>query len=49
MQSGAGGAGHVAWVAALDTDGTVLVEEHNYGTRTVSRGGVEFIHFPNAN
>jgi surface antigen len=55
MQSDAGSAGHVAWVAALNADGTVLVEEYNYGsalhygTRTISRSGVEFIHFPNAN
>jgi len=52
LQSDAGSYGHVAWVAALNADGTVLIEEYNYGSalhygqRTVSRSGVEFIHFP---
>jgi surface antigen len=52
MQSDAGSYGHVAWVAALNADGTILVEEYNYGnplhygTRTISRSGLEFIHFP---
>jgi surface antigen len=52
MQSDAGTYGHVAWVAALNADGTILIEEYNYrnplayGQRTVSRTGLEFIHFP---
>jgi surface antigen len=53
MQSDAGTYGHVAWVAALNADGTVLIEEYNFrhelaydNTRVVSRSGLEFIHFP---
>jgi surface antigen len=51
-QSDGGSFGHVAWVAALNTDGTVLIEEYNwsggesYGQRTVSRSSFEYIHFP---
>lgn len=51
-QSDAGSFGHVAWVAALNADGTVLLEEYNwsgterYGQRTVARGSFEYIHFP---
>ena len=50
-QSNAGTYGHVAWVAKVNSDGTVLVEEYNYanpdhyGTRTVSKGSFNYIHF----
>ena len=44
--------GHVAWVARINTNGTVLLEEYNkggthkYSTRTVQAGAVEnYIHF----
>ncbi|MDY0339787.1 MAG: cell wall-binding repeat-containing protein [Coriobacteriia bacterium] len=43
--------GHVAYVAAVNADGTVLVEEYNYlslryGTRTISASSVSgYIHF----
>jgi len=49
-QSDAGSYGHVAWVAAVNSDGTVTVEEYNYaspdkyGTRRVSKGSFEYIH-----
>lgn len=46
---GGGGAGHVAWVAAVDGD-NVTVEEYNYvnvenyGTRTVPKSTFNYIH-----
>ena len=50
------GSGHVAWVAAVHTDGTVTVEEYNYdyanpesyGTRRVSSSTFVYLHFPRA-
>lgn len=48
-QGGAGSAGHVAWVEAVNADGSVNVEEYNfrtaygYGTRTSVRA-VSYIH-----
>jgi len=47
--SGAGSAGHVAWVAAVGS-GTVTLEEYNWGTplvyhtRTVASNEFSFIH-----
>ncbi|MGN9907743.1 CHAP domain-containing protein [Phytohabitans sp. LJ34] len=52
-QSDAGSFGHVAWVARVNGDGTVLIEEYNwarpsgYGTRTVSASSFEYIYFGN--
>ncbi|MGI5214685.1 CHAP domain-containing protein [Plantactinospora sp. CA-290183] len=46
------GSGHVAWVAAVHSDGTVTVEEYNYsnpeayGTRRVSSGRFVYLHLP---
>ena len=46
---GGGGAGHVAWVAAVDGD-KVTIEEYNYGTpegygtRTVDKSAFQYIH-----
>jgi surface antigen len=51
-QSDAGSFGHVAWVAALNSDGSILIEEYNwsspehYDQRTISRSSFEYIHFP---
>ncbi len=51
-QSNAGTYGHVAWVAKVHKNGTVTVEEYNYahpnhyGTRRVSKGSFNYIHFP---
>ncbi|MBE1488307.1 CHAP domain-containing protein [Plantactinospora soyae] len=48
------GSGHVAWVAAVHSDGTVTVEEYNYatpsayGTRRVSSSRFVYLHFPQA-
>lgn len=53
-QSDAGTFGHVAWVQAVHTDGTVTVEEYNkggtgaYSTRRVSASSFEYLHFPKA-
>ncbi|GAA3954645.1 hypothetical protein GCM10023085_41390 [Actinomadura viridis] len=51
-QWNAGTYGHVAYVARVNSDGTVLLEEynkggtHNYQTRTVTKGSVEnYLHF----
>lgn len=52
-QSDAGSFGHVAWVARVNADATVLIEEYNwtrpsgYGTRTVSASSFEYIYFGN--
>jgi hypothetical protein len=49
-QSGGGRAGHVVWVAAVHSDGTVTVGEYNYnnpsayGTRRVSKSS--FVYLP---
>jgi surface antigen len=48
--AGASGYGHVAYVAGVNNDGTVLVEDYNwvsgsYNTRNVSKSGLKFIHF----
>lgn len=49
-QTDAGAYGHVAWVSAVNGDGTVGIEEYNYGfagnyrTRTVSAGSFRYIH-----
>lgn len=46
---GGGGAGHVAWVAAVDGD-KVTIEEYNYanyrnyGTRVVDKSAYQYIH-----
>jgi surface antigen len=48
------GSGHVAWVAAVHSDGTVTVEEYNYnnpgayGYRRVSSSRFVYLHFPQA-
>lgn len=53
-QTDAGRAGHVVWVAAVNSDGTVTIEEYNYnnpsayGTRRVSKSTFVYIHFPRA-
>jgi surface antigen len=48
--AGALAAGHVAYVAGVNNDGTVLVEDYNwvansYRAQNVSRSGLKFIHF----
>jgi surface antigen len=48
--AGASGYGHVAYVAGVNNDGTVLVEDYNwyagrYNSRNVSKSGLKFIHF----
>jgi surface antigen len=51
-QTDAGTSGHVAWVASVNADGTVTVEEYNfspayggtYSTRTVPAGSFRYIH-----
>lgn len=49
-QTDAGSYGHVAWVSAVNGNGTVTIEEYNYGgngtysTRTVSTGSFVYIH-----
>ncbi|MEU4445221.1 CHAP domain-containing protein [Actinosynnema sp. NPDC050801] len=51
-QTDAGTYGHVAWVVAVNSDGTVTIEEYNYGgvhaygTRRVAAGNFVYIHFP---
>ncbi|MFC0528603.1 CHAP domain-containing protein, partial [Phytohabitans kaempferiae] len=50
-QSDGGSFGHVAWVAQVNSNGTVLIEEYNwatptgYGRRTVSASSFEYIYF----
>ncbi|MFT4218373.1 MAG: CHAP domain-containing protein, partial [Micropruina sp.] len=49
-QTDAGTYGHVAWVRSVNGDGTVNIEEYNYGTnglyraRTVSASSFKYIH-----
>lgn len=49
-QTDAGGWGHVAWVESVNANGTVTIEEYNYGTagsynrRTVATGSFVYIH-----
>jgi surface antigen len=49
-QSDAGAFGHVAWVSRVNSNGTVTVEEYNYGgslrygTRTVAASSFEYIY-----
>lgn len=50
-QSDAGTYGHVAWVARVNSDDTVTIEEYNWGTpytygvRTVAASNFEYIYF----
>ncbi|MEV0611199.1 FG-GAP-like repeat-containing protein [Polymorphospora rubra] len=52
-QTDAGSFGHVAWVARVNSNGTVLIEEYNwatpsgYGTRTVPASSFRYIYFGN--
>jgi surface antigen len=48
--NGTGAYGHVAYVAGVNNNGTVLIEDYNwisgqYRTTTVSQTGLKFIHF----
>ena len=54
-QTDAGSFGHVAWVSAVNNNGTVTIEEYNnggtgnYSTRTVPNGAFVYIHVKDLN